>query len=95
MNTIMSSIDKLEIKIMDRIDEKIDAMTRKFDERIDRLQDFITKNFATLDMKYATKEELHSFKDSMRIYKNAILFISGATATYMITYTLNTIFHII
>ncbi len=87
----MSDTDKLQIKIMNIIEEKLDKFGASQNLRFDKLE----KKIDSLGEVYATKEELHSFKDSMRLYKNAILFISGATATYMITYTLNTIFHII
>jgi hypothetical protein len=90
MSITMSDTDKLEIKIMNIIEEKLDKFGVAQNLRFDKLE----KKIDGLDKVYATKEEVKSVKESMRMYKNGILFVAGAVCLYLVTYTLNLIYRI-
>lgn len=85
MSITMSNTDKLEIRIMDRIDKKVDEATKKFEDKVDKLQVFITESFEKLESKYETKE-------SMRPYKIATAFIGSGVGIWLINFAMERIF---
>lgn len=83
MKQIISKLNDLQVNI----DKKFDKVDCQFTE--------VREQINNLDKKFATKEELKSFKSTTRMYKNGVLVIFGGVTAYLITYIFNQIFHVL